>query len=80
LVGICGYWSQPSGPFLKTLEGCCMTALSDFVFERIAGLETGWFDRNEGSLHPVTREVFRKVRERGSTAEDLYRDLNRMMR
>jgi hypothetical protein len=57
-----------------------MTALSDFVFERIAGLETGWFDRNEGSLHPVTREVFRKVRERGSTAEDLYHDLNRMMR
>jgi hypothetical protein len=51
-----------------------------FVFERIAGLETGWFDRNEGSLHPVTREVFRKVRERGSTAEDLYHHLNRMMR
>ncbi|KAA8913033.1 amidase signature domain-containing protein [Sphaerosporella brunnea] len=49
------------------------------VYERLAGMPKGWFEQNQELLHPVTREVFRKVTERKSTAEDVFRDLNQMM-
>lgn len=51
-----------------------------FVSERLAGLPKGWLAENLDTLHPVIREIFKAVQKRGSTAEDVYRDLHTMMR
>ena len=50
-----------------------------FVAERLAGLPRGWLDQNGSTLHPVIRSIFASVKARGATAEDVYRDLHRMM-
>ena len=46
-----------------------------FVSERLAGLPDGWFEQNQGHLHPVIREIFSNVIKRESTAVQAYRDL-----
>jgi len=51
-----------------------------FVTERLAGLPKGWVDQHSASLHPVIRSIFTTVKERASSAEDVYRDLHQMMR
>ncbi|KAF8542816.1 Isochorismatase-like protein [Trichophaea hybrida] len=50
-----------------------------FVTERLAGLPKGWVDQHLSSLHPVIRSIFETVKARASLAEDVYRDLHKMM-
>ncbi|KAF8253675.1 amidase signature enzyme [Wilcoxina mikolae CBS 423.85] len=50
-----------------------------FVTERLAGLPKGWVDQHSSSLHPVIRSIFETVKARASSAEDVYRDLHKMM-
>lgn len=46
-----------------------------FVSERLASLPDGWFEENQGHLHPVIKEIFESVLKRNSTAIHAYRDL-----
>lgn len=46
-----------------------------FVSERLASLPDDFLDKNGQHLHPVIRELFKKVEERQSTAVQAYRDL-----
>lgn len=46
-----------------------------FVSERLASLPDGWFEENQGHLHPVIRDIFEAVTKRNSTAVQAYRDL-----
>jgi hypothetical protein len=46
-----------------------------FVSERLASLPDGWFEENEGHLHPVIKDIFEAVIKRNSTAVQAYRDL-----
>jgi len=49
-----------------------------FVSERLASLPDGWFEKNEGHLHPTIREIFSNVIKRESTAVQAYRDMQAM--
>ena len=46
-----------------------------FVCERLASLPDNWLAQNKSHLHPVIEQIFSAVVARGSTAVDVYRDL-----
>lgn len=51
------------------------------VNERLAAMPGSgkiWFEREKEGLHPVIREIFGNVLNRGSGAEDVFRDLKKM--
>lgn len=43
--------------------------------ERLASLPDNWLAQNKSHLHPVIEQIFSAVVARGSTAVDVYRDL-----